>query len=117
MQCALFLFYLCFNIKNKLMSNIITLNQAEIETHAYQNSNQFQGLTKSCAIDASDYSQLLAQPGCVEVRTYFALNANNRLTIVVVGVDAQGEDITSGVILGDTKDCPFYCPNNSPLMP
>lgn len=117
MQCALFLFYLCFNIINNLMSNIITLSQAETETHAYQNAIQFQDLTRACAADASAYSLLLAQPGCVEVRTYFALNSNNGLTIVVVGVNSLGEDMTNGVILGDTKDCPFHCHGLSPLMP
>lgn len=98
------------------MSNIINLTQAETETHAYQNDAQFQGLTKSCAMDKSAYEQLLAQPGVEKVRTYFSLDTNNKLSIVVVGVDAQGEDMTSGVILGDSKHCPYYCPSNSSLM-
>jgi hypothetical protein len=90
--------------KYNLMSNIITLSQAETETHAYQNAIQFQGLTRACAADASAYS-------------YFALNSNNGLTIVVVGVNSLGEDMTNGIILGDTKDCPFHCHGLSPLMP
>ena len=98
------------------MSNIINLTQAETETHAYQNEQQFQGLTKSCAMDKSAYQQLLAQPGVEKVRTYFGLDSSNRLSIVVVGVDAQGDDITNGVILGDSKYCPNFCPSNSPLM-
>jgi hypothetical protein len=98
------------------MSNIINLEQAETETHAYQNNPQFQGLTKSCAIDKNAYEQLLAQPGVEKVRTYFGLDSNNQLSIVVVGVDAQGDDIIYGVILGDDEKCPYYCPINSPLM-
>lgn len=98
------------------MSNIINLTQAETETHAYQNDAQFQGLTKSCAIDKSAYEQLLAQPGVVEVRTYFSLDTNNKLSIVVVGVDAQGEDLTTGILLGNPSPCPYICPLNSPLM-
>lgn len=98
------------------MSNIINLEQAETETHAYQNNPQFQGLTKSCAIDINAYEQLLAQPGVEKVRTYFGLDSNNQLSIVVVGVDAQGDDITTGLILGDSKLCPNFCPYNSPLM-
>lgn len=98
------------------MSNIIDLTQAETETHAYQNDAQFQGLTKSCAMDKSAYEQLLAQSGVEKVRTYFSLDTNNKLSIVVVGVDALGEDMTSGVILGDSEHCPYYCPSNSSLM-
>ena len=67
-------------------------------------------------MDKSAYEQLLAQPGVEKVRTYFSLDTNNKLSIVVVGVDAQGEDMTSGVILGDSKHCPYYCPSNSSLM-
>jgi sensor domain CHASE-containing protein len=98
------------------MSNIINLTQAETETHAYQNDAQFQGLTKSCAMDKSAYEQLMAQPGVVQVRTYFSLDSNSKLGVVVVGVDAQGNDMTSGVILGDSQRCPYYCPSNSSLM-
>ena len=50
-------------------------------------------------MDKSAYEQLLAQPGVEKVRTYFSLDTNNMLSIVVVGVDAQGEDMTSGVII------------------
>lgn len=48
---------------NTTVSNIIPLSQASTETHAFQNSLQFQGLTKSCAIDKDAYNQLLSQPG------------------------------------------------------
>lgn len=98
------------------MSNIINLTQAETEIHAYQNDVQFQGLTKSCTVDNSAYDQLLAQPTVLKIRTYFTLDNSNKLSIVVVGVDSQGEEMTTGVILGDSKHCPYYCPPNSPLM-
>lgn len=98
------------------MKNVIDLTKAQAETHSFQASPIFENLTKSCSIEKSAYDFLLAQPGVVEIRTYFALNTNNNLTIVVVGVNNFGEDITNGIILGDTKDCPFNCPNNSPLM-
>ena len=44
-----------------MSNNIIPLSQASTETHAFQNSLQFQGLTKSCAIDKDAYNQLLSQ--------------------------------------------------------
>jgi hypothetical protein len=107
--------YFC-HLNTTMSNNIIPLSQASTETHAFQNSLQFQGLTKSCAIDKDAYNQLLSQPGVAEIRTYFSLNNNNTLSIVVVGVDNNGNDMTNGIILGESKHCPYYCPPNSPLM-
>ncbi len=46
--------------------------------------------------------QILAQPGCVGMRFYNALNENGQETLVYVGVDASGKDlIKSTVILTD----------------
>lgn len=96
--------------------HIISLQEATTMTHAYQNAVQFQGLTQSCLIDNNAYQQLMAQAGCVGVRTYFALNEIDILTIIVVGVDSTGNDLTNGVILNHALDCPPVCPNNSPLL-
>ena len=84
-------------------------------THAYQNSPDFAGKTIASKISASAYQALIAQPGCEAVRTYFGLK-DNTLTIVVVGVDAIGNDMTAGVILDRSQDCPTKCPIASSLM-
>lgn len=96
--------------------HFITLAEAATMTHAYQNAPQFQGLTKSCMMDNGSYQQVMTQPGCEGVRTYFALDDANKLTIVVVGVDANGNDMTNGIILERAWHCPSICPVNSPLM-
>lgn len=95
--------------------HIISLNTAITLTHAFQNAIQYQGNTVACMIDANAYQQLLEQPGCVNVRTYFALN-QTILTIVVVGVDNNGNDMTNGIILDMSLHCPVNCHNQSPLM-
>lgn len=96
-------------------SHIINLNEAIQLTHAFQNAPQYQGNTVACMIDATAYQQLLAQPGCVNVRTYFALD-QGVLTIVVVGVDSEGNDMSNGILLDITYGCPSDCPVDSPLM-
>ena len=96
-------------------SNIITLSQAIVLTHAFQNTPKYQGNSVASMIDASAYQQLLAQPGCVKVRTYFALDQGT-LTIVVVGVDDAGNDMTNGIILDLATNCPIACHQQSPLM-
>jgi hypothetical protein len=94
----------------------ITLQLAETLTHAYQNSPDFQGLTIACKIDKDAYQELINQVGCAGVRTYFAINETDDLTIVVVGVDQSGNDITDGIILNKGLNCPTNCGNNSSLM-
>ncbi len=96
--------------------HLISLAEAAEMTHAYQNAAQFQGMTVACMMDNNAYQQVMTQPGCTGVRTYFALDELNNLTIVVVGVDAQGNDITNGIIMEISYRCPILCHHNSPLM-
>lgn len=115
-----FITFLASSIKNFIkMSNnphVISLDEAKQMTHAYQNSTQFQGMTIACKIDKEAYQLVMNQPNCVSVRTYFGLNSEEKLTIVVVGVDAEGEDMTDGVLVNRGQDCPNFCNIDSPLM-
>lgn len=43
--------------------------------------------------------QILAQPGCVGLRFYNALNEAGQKTLVYVGVDASGKDILKKVVV------------------
>jgi hypothetical protein len=43
--------------------------------------------------------QILAQPGCVGMRFYNALNEFGQKTLVYVGVDASGKDIMKKVVV------------------
>ncbi len=100
----------------KTNPHIISLAEAATMTHAFQDATQFQGMTVACLLDNNAYQQVMTQPGCTGVRTYFALDDTNKLTIVVVGVDSLGNDITSGIILDRAYMCPAMCPINSDLM-
>jgi hypothetical protein len=66
-------------------------------------------------MDNNAYQQVMTQPGCVKVRTYFALDELNNLTIVIVGVDELGNDMTNGIIMERSDRCPSHCPINSAL--
>jgi len=43
--------------------------------------------------------QILAQPGCVGMRFYNALNEAGKKTLVYVGIDASGKDIVKKVVV------------------
>ena len=96
--------------------HVISLDEAKSMTHAYQNATQFQGLTVASMIDKDAYQLVMDQAGCVNIRTYFALNEAGTLTIVVVGVDDNGDDMTKGVLLDMATVCPIFCSTNSELM-
>jgi hypothetical protein len=96
--------------------HIISLTEAAEMTHAFQNDTRFLGMTVACMMGNDAYGLVTSQIGCTGLRTYFALTESGTLTIVVVGVDQNGNDMTNGVILERSYNCPIDCPGNSPLM-
>jgi hypothetical protein len=61
------------------------------------------------------FDKILAQPGVVGIRYYYAQTDEGTPTLVLVGVDAIGQDIQTGSIMERTFPCPPYCNNNSEL--
>lgn len=96
-------------------NHIISIEKAIEITSNYQNSPNFNNQTIACKIENSSLLNLISQPNCESTRFYFALE-NNLLTLVIVGVDNNNSDITTGVILDKTEKCPLNCDINSVLM-
>ncbi len=57
----------------------------------------------------SAFEKILAQPGAVGIRYYYAQNDNGTPTLVLVGVDANGEDMQAGIIMERSYPCPPLC--------
>ena len=55
------------------------------------------------------FESILNQPGCIGIRYYFAQNNDGTPTIVLVGVNAQGQAMTSGLYMEGAAPCPPYC--------
>lgn len=70
----------------------------------------------------SIFSDLAAQPGCVAIRTYLAMDDQSRVRLIFVGVDNDNHDIISdaseakGLIFEYGQRCPPIC-SVSPLSP
>lgn len=79
---------------------------------------------------AKGLTELLAQPGVFGMRVYHGLDKNGRYRIVLVGVDANGDDIVKAppkrgaakaraagdaFLLDSHFPCPPFCATNSPL--
>jgi hypothetical protein len=53
--------------------------------------------------------KLINQPGCVGMRYYYGRQANGAPVLVLVGVDAQGKDMTKGFMAEKSWPCPPFC--------
>jgi hypothetical protein len=71
----------------------------------------------------SAIEDLLSQ-GCVQIRVYFGMSLDLKIRLIIVGVNAQGEDMlppggtsldTDYYIVEDGIRCPVTCPPPSPL--
>lgn len=58
--------------------------------------------------------QLLDNPGCVGVRMYFAQESDGSQTVVLVGVDAEGNDLLNLIVENGIK-CPPHCGDSNAL--
>lgn len=59
--------------------------------------------------------QILAQQGCEGIRIYNAINDDHELTLVLVGVDALGNDMDAGIVADFSLPCPDMCGMSNPL--
>jgi hypothetical protein len=65
---------------------------------------------------AEAFHRILRQPGCVGIRVYPSLHEDGQQSLVLVGVDEKGNDMTGGEISNDPWQCPPFCPPDaSPL--
>jgi hypothetical protein len=60
---------------------------------------------------------LMAQPGCSGIRIYHGRKDDGTVAMVLVGVDASGNDMSSGVLLEEHYPCPPICPDPDGLNP
>ncbi|MCE9601438.1 MAG: hypothetical protein K8S21_04380 [Gemmatimonadetes bacterium] len=69
----------------------------------------------SGAFNGKPVMELLSQPGCVGLRIYRGRAAGGESSLILVGVDAKGNDMTEGVVLDGHFPCPPYCGDDNAL--
>jgi hypothetical protein len=50
------------------------------------------------------------------MRYYHAIDDKGNPTIILSGIDANGDDLTGGVLLELGPYCPPWCPSNKELL-
>ncbi len=86
----------------------ITIAEASVLTAKYRQHAGI-GATKGGMFWKDPVALLLSQERCVALRYYFAEYDDGKPTLVLVGVDKEGKDILSGVMLDLVWPCPPFC--------
>jgi hypothetical protein len=95
-------------------NHVVTLAQAAKYIQNFKNHPTAPAI-KGGHFARSIFDKILAQPGCVGIRYYYAALDDGSPTMVLVGVDQNGNDIDSGVIGETTYPCPPYCSSANEL--
>lgn len=100
-----------------MAKNTITLETAqEWATNWRKNPDN---IVKAFLIPSIDYSQLLEYDGVCDVRTYVGIDQTGMHKLMLVGVDADGNDLINDekeqFIYDFTEQCPKTCDIKSPL--
>jgi hypothetical protein len=92
----------------------ITLEEGAVMTANYRNTIQ-PGEVIGLFFGKEKIEKILEQPGCVGIRYYFAINDLGEKTLVLVGTDADQNDIVDGLIGDHAFPCPNICGNSNSL--
>ena len=68
------------------------------------------------SFDRAAIDKILAQPGCARLRYYHGRDKNGKPNLILVGVNAEGKDMTEASIMERPGYCPPYCDTTSELL-
>ncbi len=70
---------------------------------------------KAVYFSSSVLQSVTNQAGAVGARFYYGRKPDGTLVLVIVGVDANGQDILTGTIIDDGFPCPPFCDTSGGL--
>ena len=85
-------------------SHRISLDEAATQARRHLGGPHKGGLFLRAELD-----QLLAQPGCAGLRYYYGRKSEGQDSLILVGVDKEGNDMTQGVVMEESFLCPPWC--------
>jgi len=86
----------------------VTLSDAIKYVQNYRKANPTAKI-KGGSFQRAILDKILAQPDCDGIRCYYAQTEDSSSTLVLVGINAQGTDMTKGTIMEKIMPCPPYC--------
>ena len=95
-------------------NQIITLDKAGKFTRAFRQIASADAIISG--LFWKEYVQkILDQPSCVAIRYYHGIDDDGKPTVILVGVDNNGNDLTGGVLTEYGWPCPPFCSSTNPL--
>lgn len=91
----------------------ITLSEAANWTKRYRLANPH--LVLGHFFGAKAIKNILAQETCVGIRIYHALDEAGKQQLILVGVDADENDLYEGLLAERSWPCPPTCGSQNPL--
>lgn len=88
--------------------HVISLDKARKLTETYQNAAK-PGDVVAAYLGKEIFQKILNPRECVGIRIYNAVSEKGTPTLVLVGVDGNGDDLISGAIGDDARPCPPWC--------
>jgi hypothetical protein len=96
--------------------NEISYNDAALLTQNYRDAQApGSNYVKGEYFSKASLELVLDQSGCVGIRIYYGLDENNVQRLVIVGVDANENDMVTGQILEHGTLCPPHCGTSNNL--
>lgn len=103
--------------KTGIVQNSISLSKAQSWARTWRSNPE--NTVKAHLIPQIDVTELLAEENVVDIRAYIGVDENGENKLMLVGVDADGNDLIdeeAGQYIYDfTLPCPNTCDVNSPL--
>ncbi len=100
---------------DKNTSEVINLDTAINYTHAYQ--AQHPDEIKAYFVGIEKINLILEHEDCTGIRIYNGYDSEaGRTNLVLVGVNANGEDMITAPIIEKLSPCPPSCDRSSPLI-
>jgi hypothetical protein len=98
---------------NDTAGQIVTLIEAANWTAQYRSTIPVSGIIAH-AFDKSIILQILNQNNCEGMRFYYGMDGTTK-NLILVGIDGDGNDLSTGFIAQHGKACPSYCSESNPL--
>ncbi len=92
----------------------VSLAAAGEKTYRYRRSAGL-GALKGGFFGEMAVRKILAQRECEGLRYYFGREENGRRVIILLGIDAKGNDMLEGVYAEYSFPCPPFCAEKNPL--
>jgi hypothetical protein len=87
----------------------ISKDKAKDKTKRYKEKKPKKDRFPTLAYHAEAFRRILDQPGCVGIRIYPGEDEDGTISTILVGVDAEGNDMVNGALMQDPVTCPPVC--------